>query len=517
MGGFDESSPRRVIPRWRDSSDIVGTPEQMPHLVRNITRSISNPENELSRLRSDWEANREIPFAADLVGSAFLHGRKDLAEDAAKYLISRKLPLPITLLRMARLLIDGSAAPSVFTENPDSKLAIREARRRLATTLRNPILLVDTARHWSILGQKDKAKKFMKMALNFAPDHRTILRSASRLFIHIGEPDYANWLLRNSSRTAEDPWLLAAEISSASVAGKRSRFIKRAANVFQSGRFPSEHVTELASALGTLEIEEGNNKAAKKLFASSLIMPTDNAVAQAEWASRRQKLDLPVAEAAKKIPRTFEAQFWIDYEREDTKAALGSIHSWIADEPFSSRPTVMGTFVLSIDEDYEKVKTMATKGLLANPDEDQLLNNLIFAEASSGNVKRAWELSAPLIARRSPQILANAGLISYRTGDADLGRQFYEAAIKLALKNSQSSTAAIAAAFFAREALIADDPGASQIVTRAEQLKKRHGSIGLKLIWDRVVEPAKSKRKKIATTERIVLPGLSSSARYIVK
>ena len=51
-------------------------------------------------------------------------------------------------------------------------------------------------------------------------------------------------------------------------------------------QYPDRQLSELASALGTLEMKAGKVRHSKRLFRSALMDPTDNTVAQVFWATR---------------------------------------------------------------------------------------------------------------------------------------------------------------------------------------------------------------------------------------
>src|SRR3990172_1570087 len=89
MNAFDEKDSRRVVPRWRDFAETVGTPELLPLDNRSPARFDEAPA-ELQKKRVEWENSKGTAFASDFVGSAVTYGRDSDAIDAAKYLLSRQ-------------------------------------------------------------------------------------------------------------------------------------------------------------------------------------------------------------------------------------------------------------------------------------------------------------------------------------------------------------------------------------------------------------------------------------------
>jgi tetratricopeptide (TPR) repeat protein len=425
-------------------------------------------------------------MAADVVGAAFLSGRFEAAKDAAKYLLENRLAIPPELVSLAELVLGSRESNSRQTIATSPQDEIRKARRRLRDHFENPILLVDTARHFSALGQNDKALRFVNAALQLAPNHRFVLRAATRLLVHMDDPDAALRILRAAASTPGDPWLVSAEISVAAVAGRKSTLLARGAAILKEGRFSPSQITELASAVATSELSHGKNRVAKRLFADSLVAPNDNAIAQVEWANRRERIGIDVDQKIREVPLTFEAQFWVNYEHRDETGSKQLVREWAVDEPFSSRPAVMGTFLGGIYGDYRLGLELGEAGLIANPDDEQIVNNLAFIEASEGNLAGAWQRIQRLANYNSPHFVANAGLIAYRMGELELGRQCYEAAIKLAKLASQSQTEALARLFFAREAILAGDPHSARIAEAAARVAKKQETTSVKVLWDRL-------------------------------
>ena len=221
-------------------------------------------------------------------------------------------------------------------------------------------------------------------------------------------------------------------------------------------------------------------------------------IAQVEWANRHERLGLDVEEKAREVPLTFEAQFWANYERRDQAMSTQLVREWAVDEPFSSRPVVMGTFLGGIFEDYELGRQIGEAGLIANPDDEQIINNLAFIEASDGNLVGAWQRIHSMSNFKSSHFVANTGLIAYRMGQIDLGRRCYRAAIALAKAAKQPQTETLATLFFAREALLAGDPQASKIAESAARMAKNQEATSIKVVWERLkpqIQNAKREEK----------------------
>jgi Flp pilus assembly protein TadD len=301
------------------------------------------------------------------------------------------------------------------------------------------MMWIDLARSYTLVSEREKARDAMRRAIILAPVNRFTLRSAARLFLHQGDPERAARVLQKNEATAHDPWLLAAEVAVSTILGKSSQFLKLARLMLGAGKYAAWHLNELASALGTVELNEGNRRGARKR------------------------------------PRTYEARAWERYVAGDWSAALVHAKDWLRDEPFSTRPAYMGTFVGSVLlEDYSTSVRIAQFALRANPDDQTLRNNLVFALASSGAIGEALE-EARKVERDKVRDhetavawTATTGLLAFRLGVIDEGRSLYRTAIQLAEKLPLHK--AYAAAFLAREEIIAstrEAPQALELAVRA--------------------------------------------------
>src|SRR6266704_341098 len=426
---------RRIVPRWRPSWVTTRFEELTSLVPRN--KPWKPDLSELEIVLQDWRTHRTSAFAADVVGVSLVLGRRDLAGEAAKALLELDVPAPAAML--AREILGAAAGEPVPNDAPplirlpERRVRIHSLKTRLTAMARNPLMWVDLAREYVILGQNQHALHAIRAAVALAPMNRFVLRSAARFYLHEGDPGHANDLLRKSPLTQRDPWVLAAEIATATVADRTSSLTKVGRRMIQGERVPPAHLTELASALATLEMDAGNRRGARKLFLQALAAPTENTVAQASWAARHAQV-LEFDPEYLDLPRTFEAGAWESYRQQDWSSAVAEAENWQLDEPFASRSAMFGSFVASVAlEDYCRAVLFAERGLQADPRNIVLLNNLAFALASSGRAVQAREALtripvADLDVDNRVANLATSGLVAYRLGDPAAGRALYEQA-----------------------------------------------------------------------------------------
>lgn len=473
-----EDKDRVIIPRWRDfwTTLMLGelAPSSSPILVSSTAKA------NVAEQIDDWKSYRTLSFAADLVGSALVVGASGTdVEEAAEFILSNSGGSP----RLAKELAAQVLAPGVRTkllppqELPDTDLTklkqqsgqqLRQLRQRLWDEPRNSILLADMARHYTVLGLKKKAEHAMRVALKFGSENRFILRSAARLYAHQGDPEQGHFLLRRARSTRNDPWLLSAEIALASASSKKSLNVKKAFQVLEDKNYSSFETAELASAVATLEMINSNNKTARKLFRRALIAPTENTVAQAEWASRHMLANFEV-EINSIPPRNYEARSWELFLGEEWDGAFEQSMKWLYDQPFLVSPVLFSGFLAStVFEDYELSARILQFGLLANPGDNTVLNNLAFALASGNRTDEARIVFNQIDRSALDEgwkiiVTATEGLLRFREGFEGEGRALYSRSMEAAgSRYRQLRTRA--AIYLAREELLANSPKANEAV-----------------------------------------------------
>ena len=459
-----DDSRRLVVPRWRPFRVAAGlglldSPGKPP---------VPKPSSgELEEVQADWRRHRSPFHAANLVDLAVVLNRPEIATDAAVFIASSgNSALPE--FELARFVLSNMDRPISATPpdlSPSTRFRrIAEARRSLRRQPRNPILIVDLARDYSSLGQKDPAERALQRAVLFAPHSRFVLRAASRFFLHAGRPDEAHAVVRRVHKAKADPWLLAAEIVAAAAAGRDSRWINLARELIDGGAFEPSHITELASALGTIEHANGNIRGVKRLFKHALVEPTENSVAQAAWVSRHMS-SFEVPESSLTVPRAFEAKAWSAAIGQRYETAVELSWAWLRDEPFATRAALFGAGVASVAlGDFQTGAELASIARLANRDDPRLIVELIYCLASQDKIDDAESLlltDLPRAVSRRPGIMsdvslrvietADHGLIAFRRGDFPNGRRFYERAILFAREAGSDVLAASALLHFLRE------------------------------------------------------------------
>jgi len=457
---------RTVVPRWRPSLVSAFTGELSS--AGSLHPALFPTRAYLDTKLAEWLHNPSIETAADLVSSALVVGATDEAAPAARAiltdpstatsavkLIAKRLLYAWSPEEISTLVTLPSLGPPATLEAA-ARSRIRILKRALSDSPRNALKWADLALEYARLAQGDKAFWAMERALSIAPQDRFLLRSYCRLAVHFNQPDKAHDLLLRSRRTNEDPWLMAPEIAVASIRGHTSRNIKKAIALLNSNSFSPRHTSELASALATVDLMSGDFRMSRRYFRDSLKNPTDNALAQASWASKRLGgLDLDPSLFDQ--PLSFEARTRRFRDLSEWADTVNSSVDWMKDEPFSSRPALTGSYVTSIAlQDFQLAEKFARVGLLANPDDVVLRNNLAYILASLDRVDEGWlefeKINQLGLAPTETCVLtATRGLLHFRSGDPEIGRGLYEAAVNSATGEDGDRLRALALLHLARE------------------------------------------------------------------
>lgn len=452
---------RVVVPRWREVASFAPDSECLPVSGERQPGEV-DPAELLTKIE-DWRRYRSTPFATEAVASAVSLGLQELVGDIAEQVIAASDATPEALM-LARRALGEYDNVSLYLPQPLSAQSLaekmRQARGRLRDDPRNALLWSRVSRLYASMGKHRKAKEAMRVALGLYPSHRSLLRRASRLSLEIEEPDWGRSLLLKSVRVRTDPWLMAAEIALATSMNLTSPLLVAGRKMLSSGAMRPTHITELASAVATVEYQAGSVKLGRRFLRQSLRDPTDNSVAQAQDLMKCDS-SIEISSNLLALPFGFEARAAYSLEEGEWLEAKRQSTLWQADEPFSERAAVMGSFVSSVAlGDDSGALQFLDVGLLAKPDDWILLNNKAFALASLGRLAEAKEAvrrafpSAPAI-DASITLAATRGLIDFRSGNSESGRGNYQAAIESAVNAKRWLSAALAAAFLAREEILA--------------------------------------------------------------
>lgn len=447
MTAKSPAADRRLIPRWRNSREAVNSGELAAPVRKKLPAVPAVNAPYFEELLREWSARPEEEVAADLISCAVALGRvHDPRVRSAARLLSDHGLTP-QLRRLAKRILEDKIGsienPTQISFDPDTARA--ELQRRIVVLKRwvrqyprNAIAWTDLARLYTSIGQQGKASDAIRVALALSTDNRFVLRSAARFFVHAdGERSRERLneglhVLRATRLLRADPWIMAAEISLSEIAGERPRSLQLARRVAENDAYRPWDLSELNGALATMAIQHGGLGKPQKLFTKSLREPTENALAQAQWASDRYKsiaVDENLFSSARLSP--FEALALRHRAARNWMTALDECRRWSAMDPTSTRPLVLGAYIAETAlEDGRLAKEFSERALMLAPGQPWAHNNMAVALAYIGDIEGAIahaELYEPgdLNGAERTVYLATRGLIAYRCGDRETGLRLY--------------------------------------------------------------------------------------------
>lgn len=476
---------RRVIPKWRASKVTADLPESRP-ISEGVKRPLlSFPDiDAIANLVEEWNTHRSIGVAADLLNFSHVPEALPLIKAVAEEVARQGTSVPVPLLEVAKRIAGVSeieaALPNEMgqVQNHYYRIAAK-LKERLRENPRNPIALVDLALVYAALGQDQKARDAVLMAVALNPNHRFVLRSAARLLIHMKQAERALHVLQGGANVLRDPWLLAPLISTTAILEKPQKHLRRARLLFSSGSLHPAHLSELGGALATVQIIDGDIKSAKRTFNAALVSPNDNTVAQAMWAAENFSISISAREEWFNNKFSCEGRYYQRYSDADFEGAMKAAIHWFSDEPFSTRPMKAACFISGLLGKNEESEKFALEGLRLNKDDMELRNNLIFSLGSQNKIEEAAIQLQNVIqderrkdGRVSSHSMANIGMLLYRTGNLEDAEIAYRKAIDGFEKSGNMFSRSLASAFMAREALIANAPNAMVLISEAKEINK---------------------------------------------
>lgn len=480
MTALHDRDDRDVIPRWRDFGTAIESGELDP-VGHAAPPSAPQPAHDLHEATAAFERDPGLHTAGDLVGQATVLGLQNTQTlDAARFVLEDAGAG--ALRELASALLSGHESnhldrlPAPF----DWRATVRRAAKLkniVRAEPRNAVRWTDLGLAHLNLGATTLAERNIRTALALEPLNRYVLRSAVRLFVLLDDPETAHHFLNRHPAALNDPWIRAADLATTEVLGRPPTKLRATKQILESGRWAPWHFSELAGQLATTELRSGQIRQAKRTMRRALLDPTENAVAQAEWASQHG-ID-PPTEGALEAPRSFEARALASAQAGDLEAAIAAARGWQSDQPFDPAAAVFVSYLASVGvEDYELGEQSAKQGLIANAHHGLLRNNLVFALASQGKLTEAREQLALIPSpetgsREGATLTATRGLVAFRSDDAPLGRRLYDDAVSRLEGRRETDVAALAAMIWAREELNAHSPEASNIAARALELAKR--------------------------------------------
>lgn len=483
MSLFDKEG-RLLLPEWLKTGNALTSFEIKP--IDNNMAGLG--EDNTDYLYEDFSISKTLDKAIELLNVAFIEGREAEARLAAKFVV-QGFDLPPQILNLAKYILQGEERKE---KDPEEDIgSIKFLRNWLKKNPKDTLSWLDLARAYVAIGKMESAEKAITVSLSLQPNHRLVVRNASRFFVNIHHNDIAHKIILKQPSLKEDPWLLSAEIAIAESYNRPLKMVSHAKRIIDSKKYSACHLTELESSIATLELSNGLVKKARKLYMSSLLKPTDNSLAQAKWAERNSHIPkLVSSDLLAKHNGAYEAKLWEKYYQYEIPEAIELGMKWFEDEPYSVQPAIMINYLASLLDDYELCLKVTKYALNIDKDNETLKLNKIFAELCMLNEKQAdsalsyidscGDILKSLTLTDDNNTLAhtyaNLGLLYYKINSLDLGREYYDMAYETFAK-IKSASGFVALMNHYREATISNAPWANELY---EKMKSDFASFNSK-------------------------------------
>lgn len=512
-----ETPRRKVIPNWRYYNNTVNLGELTSFENVNLSDADLYPIDDYI---SDWIDSKSVYRASDLISAAITNSQKNNSHiiEAAKFLLSKQDKINLVQKQTAEYILDNNnnvecdknvlrlknVAIDKLKTASETHNKIHALRLYAHAYPFNPIVYVDMARAYVTIGLKEKAEKLIRMALYLDPKNRFVARAAARFYIHIGDNERAADIVRKTGFSRFDPWLMASDISIAMMRGKRSGNIKKGQQMIFSSSYTPFSISELASALGTVEMEYGTRKKTRDLFNQSLVDPNDNSLAQAEWALLSARIPITI-QSGLNVKCSHESKVYKALELNDARESIHHAIDWICDMPFSLKPVFIGYEIsTSFLRDYDLSSNILGVGLKSHPNDPWMLNNRAYVNARINKLDEAEKDMEQLehcnrVLSESMSVCKEAthGLIAYRRKDREKGRKLYEQAIlhASAMKENSEEVKVKAQINMLREEIIFSNYQNTSALMELEQLVIPNDKLELVKLRNEVFDEMKKNEK----------------------
>ena len=489
MTSDGEYANRQLIPRWNLSATAFRIGDTLNLLLPS--RPSSADQELFAAKESVWRNERGTWSGVDLLGTALALGLADMP------VISQTMESldPDDLSHSQRAILrafDSSPAGHGASERSPSVL-VRSLRKKLIEHPRDAISWVDLAYLYELSGDSSRALRCIMTSVQLSPNNRFVLRSAARFFSHREDPMRALRLLRSSDALAFDPWLLSAEISISEAFDLPTKHAKRAIRVVTETDTHPLNRAELLGALATLEFRHGTSqKRGRRWLRQALIEPNENTLAQAEHLVNRHNIGRGVVD--KRAPFDYEARTMRAFWSQSLSDAVRNAEEWARYQPLSSRPLLIGSFVLSvliedISTAIDFIHDASTHCTYSDP---MVINNLAFCLASAGQTDQASKELRRIERNKLDDsekacVTATRGLIAFREGEYSLGRQEYERAITHFRSERDFGRLALALTFYGRELLRTKSAHGVIVFREVDGLIKKHGAWDVRIPAERAL------------------------------
>lgn len=423
-----------LLPKWHSMLNIGA--KEYSSLNEKKYSFNENTIQSFQEEYQDFKSNPTYTKACNLIGSSVILNEDHVSKEISAYLYKN----PNNSFSIESLIRKVSEGFNIENQGMNASERIRFIRSKLPDQPKNSLLWLELARQYTAKGLNKKAKRYIEIAYSLAPTNRYIVRSVARFFIHIKDVSQAQKITEKAYKLTDDPWIRSTAINCAILNNmKLSKLNIIQADTIEGGF----HYSELLASSAMVDIRMGNDKRAKKLLKLAWKAPTEIVIANAEWIFRNIFPNMRNDEYID-YSKSTEASAWENYYSLQLNEAIENAVLWSLDEPYSTHPFSCGSGFACTANNYGEAIRIAKEGLIANPQDILLKNNLIFSYLKSGNIFEAEKIidriDSKLIDDNLVYLTATYGLYNYMIGKIDTGRKLYIKAYNLSKEKKNEVT-----------------------------------------------------------------------------
>ena len=462
---------RRILPAIERSDTFKST--KSFESINDTSEMVIDYKDDSAKIRlKKWKKDKRLGVAGEILSLALVRNESEIVHELKEYILSQNNNNAII-----------GETNYERRQSLSDQLRIAHNKRKLSLEPKDAVTWTEQAISYISLGHREKALQCINIATDLEKDMAYVLRNASRIHSICGDNNRAIYLLKRSQYYKYDPQILSAEIAFSELVERKTRGIDYGRRIIENSHFTPHEMSELTSAIATVEYFNGDHKKSEELFDKSLIDPTDNSFAQSLWYKQSPIEDKRLDYYA----QSNEIQAHRYSKEGDFTKSLKYSKDWQTDEPFSRRPyqlsshLVGGIFDNNLKaaeislEAYNKQKQV--KSRLDQKEDFGLRNDIAYYLLKAGRTREAMKYLQPILKLRPERrtreryeyfCLATIGLFLYKVGENELGKQFYKKAIKYFFSKREMYNARVAFINYYNEEIFVLDNEEKRLKLRKE-------------------------------------------------
>jgi tetratricopeptide (TPR) repeat protein len=492
---------RKLIPRWHTSENAF-----LPQLSSIDFQCMKKTPCEGFQLEESinrWKQNPNLTNAIDLFPrlKQTENSYESIGNEVEEFLRRRCGQLPP---EVQRILDDELVHSNKIPQYSISQKNIYEKIRKLKVVAnsfpRNSLAWADLGFYYTVLGEDEKADRAMTISGAISPNSSLIARAYSRYLVHQGDYDGAFGVLKRTGKIKNNPFIASAAVSIFDAFEVGRVDLRAANNLIARYEQKPYLISELAAALGTIELKNGASKKGKRLLDLSLVAPSENVISQCNWLQHKFGIKLPTMNAS--LIRSIESEVansYLSRRYVECRERLLQLHAF---QPFSDTVVSdIGYISIVALKDYNFVIDYSDNRIPKSHMSFGEINNLVVAKILNGDCLSVEPDLAILIQKAKSSSDAQKGIFAgtlglycMRMGRYEDGCGLYERAISYFEKIKQPKAVALAQYFYSQELERCDPEKSSSIRSSCVAEAKR---LGLYEIIEGISVPAFQKKNQI--------------------